>query len=75
MSPLFLACSPDPGTWPPASAWAGKGGQWLAAQILSWLGTMCQGDRGPLGASSGRAEGTSSSFVRGGQLCMATSAG
>lgn len=27
---LFLACSPDPGAWLPASAWAGKGGQQLA---------------------------------------------
>lgn len=65
----------DPGAWLPAFAWTGKRGQQLATEALSWLGTMCQGDRGPLGASSGRTEGPTSNSAHGGQLCMATGAG
>lgn len=35
----------DPGAWLLAFAWAGKGGEQLATQALSWLGTTCQDDR------------------------------
>lgn len=65
----------DPGAWLPALAWTGKRGQQLATQALSWLGTMCQDDRGPSGALRERTEGTTSSSVPGRQLCTATGAG
>lgn len=40
----------------------------MATRALSWLGLMCWDDRGPLGALSGRVEGTASSSVHGRQL-------
>lgn len=47
VGPQFLACSPNPGAWLPASAWAGIGDTQLAILALSWLGTRCQGEGVP----------------------------